>query len=600
MQRRGGGGYNQRGRRGGGGRAAWDRYDGGHSFRGPQSGPDGGCMYSAPPPPPPPPASSSRHFYSSSSNPFNRRGGNAHSSNASWSRRTVFASDDTDGGYSVHTPQHFGARRGGHFAGSRAPVHEGEYGRFKNGSDYGGCGRGAPRGGRGRGGRGGRYRYDDGRKFDSQTLKTISLNEKAPLWRDNRAWDTGVVGALFLFRSPDTSDGAMLDAPNAPHAPLSYCKNFAFSGQCKFGARCRYPHKLQCVGWALEAHGGHAVTCCALNTATPTGLPEVYTGGKDRFLRRWGVVVAEEGNPTVEGARQAFEPEEAPLWLEFECLQELQLQSEPRAMLFTEGVLFLGLDDGLVLALMPSGEMKELRRHTSAVHALVVIDAVLVSAEWEGRVCLWKFENNEFVLAKELDLPGKITCLKDLSVPNISPQAAADGATNGQPPAGEPAERRFLWVGGTNVTILDLLTMNAVATLDVSDAAASRAAERRGLALALSLIAYEKCMLVGFSSGVVKAYSATGQEQFRYDSPYLSAMEGVVSPDGPLLVFGGADSAFHVLKLPQFEETGMLAAHEEGDVKVIRFLSPEFFVTCGEDGVLCMWRWQRSSAPANG
>ncbi|CBZ51731.1 conserved hypothetical protein [Neospora caninum Liverpool] len=563
------GGYSQRGRRGGGSQA-WDRY--GDGAGGPPRGsPDG--YHEAPPPPPPP-----RTLYAAASaNPFNRRS-NANFSQPVGGRRIVLAAPpDRNGdfhprerggfsgasfgdGSGVRTPHYSGARRNGGapFASSRPGYYDAD--------DFPGAGRNAPRGGRGRPdysrrGRGGRFCYTDG------------------------------------GRANDASEGAMQEAPETPLPPSAYCRNFAFSGQCKFGARCRYSHSLQCVGWGLEAHGDAPITCCVVNSATANGVPEVFTGGKDRVVRRWGVVVAQAGNPTAPNPGPSPR-DEASLWLEFECLQEVSLESEPRSMLFTEGVLFIGLESGLVLALMPSGEMTQLRRHTSAVHALVAIDAVLVSAEWDGRICLWKFENNAFVLAKELEIPGKLTCLKDISVPS-SPADPATAAL--AQPAAEGPERRFLWAGGTGLSILDLVTMSVVCTLDISDSASSRGHDRRPVPLVLSLVAYEKSMLVGISTGVVKAYSASGQEQFRYDkSAYLSTMAGVMSPDGPLLIFGGARGAFHALKLPQFEETGQLAAHEEGDVKAVLFLSSEFFVTCGEDSVICVWRWIKPQTPAAG
>ncbi|KFG64961.1 zinc finger (CCCH type) motif-containing protein [Toxoplasma gondii RUB] len=554
------GGHNPRGRRGGGPPQPWDRYDDGYGSRplGQRGLPDGDQH----PPPPPPPA---RSFYAASANPSTRRG-NANFAQASFSasRRVVgldhddfhrnqrnFSSAFPGDGSSGRTPPHGGSRRNGvPFASRPGHYADGDFARHPR--------RGRGRSDWGRRGAGARFCDPDGRRGEN-----------------------------------DASESSMQEAPDAPLPPSAYCRNFAFSGQCKFGVRCRYSHSLQCVGWALEAHAEQPITCSAVNSATADGVPEVFTGGKDRFVRRWAVVVAQAGNPT---ASPGASGDEASLWLEFECRQEVAVDSEPTTMFFTEGVLFVGLQNGLVLALMPSGELKQLRRHGSAVHALVAIDAVLVSAEWEGRICVWKFENNDFVIAKELDVPGKLTCLKDLCVA----RPLGDSAT--APTPGD-TERRFLWAGGTGLTIIDLASMNVVCSLDISDSACARGRERRPMPLALSLVAYESSMLVGFSSGVVKAYSASGQEQFRYDkSAYLSTMAGVMSPDGPLLLFGGPRGAFHALTLPQFEETGQLSAHEEGDVKSILFLSSEFFVTCGEDSVICVWRWAKpqtaSSAPS--
>ncbi|PHJ23145.1 zinc finger (ccch type) motif-containing protein [Cystoisospora suis] len=318
--------------------------------------------------------------------------------------------------------------------------------------------------------------------------------------------------------------------------------------------------------------------------------------------------MAKQAMMKTPGEESSFSSASPSEFFELRCLDTLALESEPRTMTCVEGVLFVGLQLGLIKAFMTNGEIKELKRHTGAVECLLLIDDVLVSGSWDGLICMWRYEANAgFLLVKELQISGNITCLKEISYsPDISSTpgssltapTASMMAMNGGPAsmlggggaaggadlataASQP--KRLLWVGGTVLSIVDLhcmqiinqvplntnspppsssspSTVSGVAQADLHPQpnSSSSSLPSSPPCLVLALVQYEKSVLAGFNSGSIRAYSPIGEEQFRYDDKanhYLSTMEGVLSPSGPLLVYGGLNGVFHALKLPEFQGT---------------------------------------------
>ncbi|KAL8272017.1 hypothetical protein Esti_004141 [Eimeria stiedai] len=389
----------------------------------------------------------------------------------------------------------------------------------------------------------------------------------------------------------------------------AFCQNFAFYGASSLGplglvslpviallgACKRYQHALECVGYQEEAHGGKGIRCCVVAPAAS----EIFTGGKDKKLTRWQIV-----QPPLQGAGggpSGAAPEGgevdstgAPL-LALNCLTSTDMGAEVCCLKLLGGALFAGLGDGKIKVFLASGLIRELNGHEKSVHALLLVEGVLLSADWGGCLRFWRFDETQqtFVLFQMLSVEGNVCCLQTADVPLPQQQQA----TQGGPPAGAPAPpltRKVLWVGGTCLSIVDLQSMQVARVLDISDV------KGNGPPLVLSILPFNDFLLVGFASGAITAYTADGEREYCYSSDYLSTMEGLISPEGPVLIYGGRRSSLRVLKVPEFEERGSLAAHESGDLKAVCALGGTHFVSCGDDGAIAIWKWavQQDAAAA--
>ncbi|CDJ39866.1 hypothetical protein, conserved [Eimeria tenella] len=381
----------------------------------------------------------------------------------------------------------------------------------------------------------------------------------------------------------------MKEAPPPPKqgAP-PFCQNFAYYGECRFGSRCRYAHAIECVGYQEEAHGGKSVRCCVVNPAAS----EIFTGGKDKKLMRWQITQAAPQGPGGNGGAGAagnfggeLDSSGEPL-LGLSCLTCTDLGAEVCCLKMLGGALFAGLADGRIKAFLANGDVKELQGHSKSVYCLLLVEGVLVSGDWGGEICFWKFEEatQAFTKVHSLQVEGSVCCMQTADVP-LAAAAAAAPAPLGTPPVAQPASKKVLWVGGTALSIVDLQSLQVLRVLDISDV------KGNGPPLVLALLPFNDFLLVGFASGAITAYTAEGERQYCFASDYLSAMEGLISPAGPVLVSGGRNSSIKVLKVPEFEEQGTLPAHEAGDVRAICPLGNSHFVTCGDDGAIAIWKW---------
>lgn len=83
--------------------------------------------------------------------------------------------------------------------------------------------------------------------------------------------------------------------------------------------------------------------------------------------------------------------------------------------------------------LCPCVFLLAVQRHTGAVECLLLIDDVLVSGGWDGLICMWRYEGGVgFLLAKELQISGNITCLKEISYSSPSTPSLSLNEVGGQ------------------------------------------------------------------------------------------------------------------------------------------------------------------------
>ncbi|OEH75151.1 zinc finger (ccch type) motif-containing protein [Cyclospora cayetanensis] len=299
-----------------------------------------------------------------------------------------------------------------------------------------------------------------------------------------------------------------------------------------------------------EAHGGKGIRCCIVNPAAS----ELFTGGKDKKLMRWQISqpAAQVSPGTAEGGDLDSTGE--PL-LALNCLTCTDMGAEVCCLKLLGGALFAGLGDGRIKVFLANGEVKELTGHEKSVYSLLLVEGVLVSGDWGGCIRFWRFEEPQqtFNAIHALQVEGSICCLQTADVTLPQPPGGATPPAAGS--SAPPTTRKVLWAGGTALSIIDLQSLQVLRVLDVSDV------KGNGPPLVLALLPFNDCLLVGFASGAICAYTADGERQYCFSSDYLSAMEGLMSPRGPVLVYGGRRSSFRVLKVPEFEEGAAMRQH---------------------------------------
>eukprot|EP00922_Rhytidocystis_sp_ex-Travisia-forbesii_P007652 GHVS01011288.1.p1 GENE.GHVS01011288.1~~GHVS01011288.1.p1 ORF type:complete len:232 (+),score=19.52 GHVS01011288.1:88-696(+) len=197
---------------------------------------------------------------------------------------------------------------------------------------------------------------------------------------------------------------------------------------------------------------------------------------------------------------------------------------------------------------------------------MLVIDSILVSTCWRGSLRVWQFSQASqlFETKHTMDIPAQIVQMREVQV-TTQPQAE-----NGN---------RYLWLAGTSIVIIDLATMLIAKTIDLS------------AKVSMGLVETDGHMLVGFADGFIKVFTMLGEEMYTHHGDPLCSMDGMFGESSCLLVYGTNKGFIKSLKLPEFEDSGSIKGHEMTDVKVIRKLGPDHFLTAGRDGCLHIWMW---------
>ena len=75
-----------------------------------------------------------------------------------------------------------------------------------------------------------------------------------------------------------------------------------------------------------------------------------------------------------------------------------------------------------------------LQGHEKSVYSLLLVEGVLISADWGGLICFWKYEKETetFIKAHALHTNGSISCMQTADI------AAAQGAPQGVQQGGPP------------------------------------------------------------------------------------------------------------------------------------------------------------------
>eukprot|EP01054_Gregarina_sp_Poly1_P009943 Gregarina_sp_Poly_1__9942@NODE_655_length_6925_cov_131_526684_g303_i1_p2_GENE_NODE_655_length_6925_cov_131_526684_g303_i1NODE_655_length_6925_cov_131_526684_g303_i1_p2_ORF_typecomplete_len305_score23_46zfCCCH/PF00642_24/7_4e06WD40/PF00400_32/0_19WD40/PF00400_32/5_4zfCCCH_4/PF18044_1/0_0003Torus/PF16131_5/0_016zf_CCCH_4/PF18345_1/0_12zfCCCH_2/PF14608_6/0_3_NODE_655_length_6925_cov_131_526684_g303_i159676881 len=210
------------------------------------------------------------------------------------------------------------------------------------------------------------------------------------------------------------------------------CTNFTMTGVCRFGAKCRYQHTLRNVGLQADAHDDF-IYCVAVGAAppvgaTPAGSYEIYTGGRDKQVKRW-LAVPERNIPAPSTTpsllpTDALSPSGAtptgPVNFVVKLDVTTPFEAGVTSLLLAAECLFCGLSNGSIRGFhRPSGSGFHLTGHTREVQALSLVDGILISGDFGGQLMFWKPEltstgSPNFVCAQKLIMPSPIRCIKDV------------------------------------------------------------------------------------------------------------------------------------------------------------------------------------------
>mmetsp|Transcript_73758 Transcript_73758/g.198769 ORF Transcript_73758/g.198769 Transcript_73758/m.198769 type:complete len:484 (+) Transcript_73758:59-1510(+) len=300
--------------------------------------------------------------------------------------------------------------------------------------------------------------------------------------------------------------------------------------------------------WSMPEDIGHEE---GIRTAIVMG-DRVCTGGADYRLLLW------RGDQQP-GGRLALGQD-----------NEVNFSSTVTALMWHAGskFLFCGLEDGQIRGFRqePFAELS-LAGHTAAIMSLLIHEGVLLSGSLDGSVRAWRYD----------DVAGAFNCVATLPIP-LGPVYAL----HLQLPDG-------LWVGSQKgISVLGLQSLQPVGKIDSS-------------APVVAMLPYEGSVLVALGSGVVKVFSASGQEQFSHgpvgEHTTNTAVAVVRHPHAnkDVLLCGQEFGYVTAYDIPDFRPRGTFTTGYEGEVtSIISMGADGIFATFGGAGDVVIWRWERA------
>lgn len=370
------------------------------------------------------------------------------------------------------------------------------------------------------------------------------------------------------------------------------CRHFVQQGNCKFGQNCNYSHILRQVAQIQKAHFGGIR--CAISSPLPTGELELFTGGCDGQLKRWIIRPADKdvmnnepergGNNRRRNYQNKFQNDiSGATQLSVKMDSAINCSAEVCSCLIYGDVLFCGLINGTIRAFhKPTGNFTDLIGHSQEIHQLLIIDNILVSACWGGKIVFWKFDqaSGTFVISAQIQAKEHIKCLKYFPYKNNSA-----GIMGQQPQCQIQDACPHLWVcGGGIVQIVDLITLQVVREI-IFDGGPI-----------MSVLEYENHLVLCSLQGVIRVISPTGEETFRKSlgSPTL-CMDGTITADAKhILMMGQNNGHLRCITLPLFDS--VLEFHTPDTRSEIRLVSnlggsPGIILTAQWDGALNFYQW---------
>eukprot|EP01057_Protomagalhaensia_wolfi_P001302 Protomagalhaensia_wolfi_Nauph_80__1301@NODE_1775_length_1346_cov_10_892119_g1383_i0_p1_GENE_NODE_1775_length_1346_cov_10_892119_g1383_i0NODE_1775_length_1346_cov_10_892119_g1383_i0_p1_ORF_typecomplete_len418_score36_19zfCCCH/PF00642_24/1_5e05WD40_like/PF17005_5/0_00069WD40_like/PF17005_5/2_8e03zfCCCH_4/PF18044_1/0_00028Torus/PF16131_5/0_0017WD40/PF00400_32/2_8WD40/PF00400_32/5_4e02WD40/PF00400_32/2_3e03WD40/PF00400_32/4_8e03WD40/PF00400_32/30zf_CCCH_4/PF18345_1/0_005zfCCCH_3/PF15663_5/0_02zfCCCH len=380
------------------------------------------------------------------------------------------------------------------------------------------------------------------------------------------------------------------------------CAHFTMYGNCKYGSSCRFRHTLRSVAIQEDAHQDF-IYCAAIgvvppSATTPIGTYEIYTGGKDKKVKRWLAIPetpigASPGQPSLLPTDAVASPtanQNASI-VKYKLQHDVTtpFDAAVTSILLEADWLFCGLRDGSVRGFHRlSGSGIHLTGHNREVEVLHGADGVLMSGDFGGGLMFWKPElgpdgtSVNFICAHKMQMPSGVVCIKDiLRTQQVNPQ-------------GLPS--KYLWIGCVgHVVILDPLTLSTVHTHRLASEQEPGQIQQTP-DICMDMIIFENTVLCGCTSGKIMCCSVDGPQiqQFPHaNRGGILSMTGIMTRTGPQLVLGNRRGFFSFVELPSMNQTAAFQPHD-ANIRVLAAVTPSmappWFLSVSDDGRIAMWQ----------
>ncbi|GIX66169.1 zinc finger protein, putative [Babesia caballi] len=385
----------------------------------------------------------------------------------------------------------------------------------------------------------------------------------APMDGDYRPRGSGYPAGGANYRSNNSSRRGGRQA--AEHA---VCKHYAIHERCRFGAKCLYRHLLRRVLFLRDVC--HKGVCALAVCRVSDSRLDLFVTGHGTSVKRLslagdlggGVSLLEHTSFTLniqEALQQAHQP---------------RGRRSPDQVIFSlrciNDCLFAGLRSGHISVYhIPTGTSTLIHGHSAPVTSVILVESAVLSACEDGKICIWSFDavSNSFSCVNSLSTKSAISSLLEVN----------DGVN------------RRLWAGGSAITVIDLGTLAVV-----------RSAPLPNGDFAKAMVRYGQHVIVALHSGDCVVLDANADPVYRSsnDGTALTALDGMQSDKGDLLLVGDKSGTLSVVQIPAFNVEGTLNCNTDAPrgakwlgISAITSLGGGLFVVAGYDGHVHVFRY---------
>ncbi|XP_954485.1 zinc finger protein, putative [Theileria annulata] len=352
------------------------------------------------------------------------------------------------------------------------------------------------------------------------------------------------------------------------------CKHFALLDQCRFGNKCSFLHTVKRILYMQDVFKG-GVYCSTLRMTADNAI-EFFACGHGPTIKRFKFHsnnANEIQTTTYPNITIQMPPGQGNQNNTVRTRVKGPVTDQAiHSLLFMDDCLFAGLRTGhICVHHLPSGTFTMLEGHDSSVSSIIVIEGIVLSSCESGKINLWRFDSGAFTCINSLHTNSKINSLLEV---------ICDVST---PTASQP---RLLWAGGSVINIIDLASLTVVKSIQLPSNVVVKCFKR-----------YGGHVIVGFSNGYLKVFTPLGDEVYMSsnDSGSITAMDGMQTSEGDLLLVGSRSGELTVVQLPSFNLQYLLMCHIDGHKKSgiskIAPIGAQHFLTTGYDGNVSFFMW---------
>ncbi|ORM39706.1 uncharacterized protein BXIN_0105 [Babesia sp. Xinjiang] len=356
------------------------------------------------------------------------------------------------------------------------------------------------------------------------------------------------------------------------------CKHHAMHDHCRYGGKCMYRHTLKRLLYLPDVcpKGVCAVTVCRVSDSRL----DLYAVGQGTNIRRLSIAGDVTGGVSL--------VEQNTFTLNIQDVLKRPYQTRTRrardqfifSLRCINDCLFAGIRTGHISVFhLPTGTSTLIYGHEAPVMAMILVDSAVLSACEEGKICIWSFDSNSnsFTCLNSLETKTTISCLLEVT----------DGVN------------RCLWAAGSAITIIDLTTLAIVKSCPIPNGDFAKSMMRYGQHVIVALHSGDCAVL---DTNLTLVYRSGG------DGVALTAMDGMQSEQGDLLLLGNKSGLLNLWQIPAFNLEGTLNCAPEGPrnykwsgISAITSLGGGLFVISGYDGNMHVFRYvanTNSTAPS--